>query len=54
MKVGEACSLLCHYFRITLEFLIMTPDQGFSTFPTLQPFNIILHVVVTPNHKIIS
>jgi hypothetical protein len=29
------------------------PEQWFSTFLMLQPFNRIPHVVVTPNHKIV-
>ena len=33
-----------------LQFL----TQWFSTFLVLQPFNTVSHVVVTPNHNIIS
>jgi len=43
------------YFSFTFHKTFQADlEQWFSTFLMLQSFNIITHVVVTPNHEIIS
>lgn len=43
-----------YFFKFSQSRNGQLPEQWFSTFQLLQPFNTVSYIVATPNHKIIS